>query len=630
MGKKYRFLSMVLGCIAGVSLFAQTHGSVPLDHPVYYLLEQAQVRGLCEPLPEVKPYSRQTILKAINEILDHERTPGVGFGKKNLGPSERLIVARVKQEFERKSPGLDWQRGAYYFNIPIKGRIRFSGDFGVGLRLGFGLGAYPSAGDLAWGTDSWITGYTNGDVGDHFSYNFTISGGLLRSSRTELGTYDSYYKGFIGDEAHSNQEIPVYSQPEAFFPYTYRKGWDGFLFSPGSITAGGMKNWPQDLSIGPSLQSELSGDLLGETVRYRFGRFRREWAGMSHGSSLVFNAAAQPFIALEGTFNPVPWFAFSALTGVLEYYNAQGISESAKTSQNAFSIEQLELNYKNYLHVDVGSTAVWPKRFELGYPFPINNNFMYQNNIGDFDNMGLFFNLKAQYPGIGGLWFSFFADEIEVSSVSRLFELDRHMFALQAGAKAAIPLLPFGSLTVSYTKIEPYCYTHTQVLVPWYGETPMETAYVNNGQGLGYYLAPNSDELRLRLEAMPTLHTQAHFQYQMIRHGASHGSHGVDGSSLLSELDPEGRSENPILRKYFLRDGAYQWQHILKIGAAHTFATLAVPLQVFGEAGVVFSYYTDIAGEPNTGSPSSYSVVDTPEYPRSIGIILTLGCTWFL
>ncbi|MDR2808545.1 MAG: hypothetical protein LBB43_06005, partial [Spirochaetaceae bacterium] len=75
---------------------------------------------------------------------------------------------------------------------------------------------------------------------------------------------------------------------------------------------------------------------------------------------------------------------------------------------------------------------------------------------------------------------------------------------------------------------------------------------------------------------------------------------------------------------------AYQWQHILKIGGAHTFANFTVPVQVFGEAGVVISYFTDIAGEPNAGSPSSYSVVDTPEYPRSTGIFLTLGFTWFL
>jgi hypothetical protein len=337
-------------------------------------------------------------------------------------------------------------------------------------------------------------------------------------------------------------------------------------------------------------------------------------------------------MALEATFAPVPWFSLSALTGILEYYNENGIKDSAWASQNAFSIEQIEFNYKNYFHFDAGSTAVWPKRFELGYIFPINNNFMYQNNIGDFDNMALFSNLQFQYPGIASLWLSFFVDEIELSSIKRMFELDRHMFAYQAGIKAAIPWLSFTHITLSYTKIEPYTYTHTRNYTPWNnagrsGEFPMETAYLNNGAGIGHYLPPNSDELLLRFETMPFAQTRLHFQYQMVRHGADHGGNAVDGSSYWSELDPDGRSEKPELRKYFLEDGAYQWMHIAKIGASHTFSNL--PLEVFGEAGAVFSYYTNIIGTANSGSSSSASIVDTEEYPKSNGIIFTIGFRLF-
>jgi hypothetical protein len=116
----------------------------------------------------------------------------------------------------------------------------------------------------------------------------------------------------------------------------------------------------------------------------------------------------------------------------------------------------------------------------------------------------------------------------------------------------------------------------------------------------------------------------------MIRHGAEYGSRAVDGSSYLSELDPEGRSGLPQTRKYFLRDGAYQWQHIIRIGAEHTLAKLAVPVRLFGECGVVFSYFTDIDGDVNSGSPGDYSVIDTPEYPKATGIIGTFGFRLFL
>jgi hypothetical protein len=254
---------------------------------------------------------------------------------------------------------------------------------------------------------------------------------------------------------------------------------------------------------------------------------------------------------------------------------------------------------------------------------------MYQNNIGDYDNMAIFGNLKVQYPGIAALWISGYIDEIEVSSIKRMFELDRHMFAYQVGASGAIPHLPFASASLSYTKIEPYTYTHTRNLNPWNGDTPMVTSYINNGMPLGYYIPPNSDEIKLRFEMLPAPRTQTHFQYQMVRHGADYGSFSVDGSSLLSELSAPNRSSEPLLRKYFLKDGAYQWMHIVKVGGEHTFEKLKLPFTVFGEVGLVFSYFTNI-GETFDGSPQGYSVIDTQEYPKSTAFIVNLGIRMFL
>jgi hypothetical protein len=116
----------------------------------------------------------------------------------------------------------------------------------------------------------------------------------------------------------------------------------------------------------------------------------------------------------------------------------------------------------------------------------------------------------------------------------------------------------------------------------------------------------------------------------MIRHGADYGSKAVDGSSLLSELDPDGRSEKNELKKFFLKDGAYQWLHIVKAGGEYAFEKLALPVTVFGEAGVIFSYYTDISGTANSGNPSGYSIIDTAEYPTSKYFIVTLGFRLFL
>jgi len=626
---KYAILALFL--FGSAVLFAQTHVSVPLGHEVYYILDQAEARGLCSPLPAVKPYTRGRVVEAINEILAAE---GGRFG--GLSDAERRILESVRAEFTRGEAGLDLLNGMYRFDISGGKGVRFSGDFGIAVES-LNSGAYYAEDKETYlGTDTWGTFFVEGDVGENFSFNVDFSGGIMLAERNYLGTYDTYATE-LDEPAGSNnvnQRVDVYGQPMAFFPYSYQKSWDGFMFQPGNITAGSMEAWPQNPAIAARMTAEMSGSVLGDMLFLRAGRLRREWGAMAPGSSLVFNAFARPFIGLEAVFNPAPWFSFSSITGVLEFDNSEGIRDPAMSFQNAFSLQQVELNYKNFLHIDFGSSSIWSKRFELGYLFPLLDNFFYQNFIGDFDNMAIHFNIRGRYPGLGGLWFSFFLDEAEISSMfDSLFDRDRHMFAYQAGLQGIIPALPFASITAAYTKIEPYNYTHTRIYTPWYsGGEPMETSYTNNGVSLGYYLPPNSDELKLRFDIRPLLKTAGHFQYQLIRHGADFGPHQVDGSSLISELDPSGRSEKASLNKSFLKDGAYQWMHVIKTGAEHTFRSL--PITVFGEAGVVYSWFTDISdAEYARYNPAPSGGTTRPpaegSYSTSTAFILTLGFRMF-
>ncbi|WP_062328912.1 hypothetical protein [Treponema endosymbiont of Eucomonympha sp.] len=632
---KHAVYLIILTQISILPFFAQTYVSVPVGDAVYRILEHAELRGLCAPLPRVKPYTRAAVLSAIGEILSAETD-----ARFPLTEAERRILKETAAKYQKSAAGLALNRAQYYTetdkNIHLSVGINFAWETEFSNAFYFGRNTY------AWGTDNWLTGRIQGDMGTHFSYGYTIAGGFLRSPRKKLGTYHTYYgeggdnnlpeNPNIQDENSSTTDVLItaYSQPLAYFPYAYHKRWEGFVYYlDNEFSNSSQEKWPQPLSAGWVTLPELGGSLLGGHITYRWGRFEREWAGMTNGASLMLNASAQPFLAMEASATPFDWLSFSTLTGILEYYPENGLKDSARTSQNAFSVSMLEFNYKNFLYIDAGSTAIWAKRFELGYLFPLTDNFLYQNNIGDFDNVALFFDVKGQYPGVANLWFSFFLDEINIADKLAIFELDRAMYAYQAGSLINIPRLPFASARLSYTKIEPYCYTHTKEFLPWYYDYAMEQAYINNGTNLGHYLPPNSDEVLLRFEAAPGAYTGVHVQYQMIRHGADFGSKAVDGSSLHSELGAN-RSTNPVLKKYFLRDGAYQWQHVVKFGADHTYANgNAVPFQVFGEAGVVFSYFTDINGGANQGESSEYSVVDTREYPKSTGIIATVGIRIF-
>ena len=597
--------------------FAQNHVSVPVSSRIYYLLENAQARGLCAPLPGAKPYSRSVILSAIDQILATENP--------KFTDGERLIFEEEKQKYAKPQQGLDVRRGGYY----IQGE-HATLDLTSSWRSVFSQAIIAEEDKFVWGTDNWLTVDIAGDMGNNFSYNISGSGGAFRAPRGDRGAYNTYYDSFTNHDQYENRLINSFSSPLPYFPYTYKKNWDGSVFYADNLSSSGYYTWPDSLAFGYNIYGELSGSLLGGRLTYRGGRITREWAAMSNGQSLALNAMAPPFLALEATASPFDWLNFSAMTGVLEYFNSAGIKESAMTFQNAFSMALVEVNVKNF-HFSFGSGAIWPKRFELGYIFPLNSNFFYQNNIGDFDNMGMYLNLRMRFPKVANVWASFFADEFDLSTKSNFFKLDRNMYAFQLGATFYLRALSFSQLTVSLTKIEPYTYTHTREYVPWYGvdengaPLAMESGYVNNGESIGYYLPPNSAELLVKFESMTGRNTMLRSQYQLVIHGADFGPSAVDGSSLLSELDPSGRNDKDALKKFFLQDGAYEWTNVLKVGAEHTLKKYSLPLQLFGEIGVVHSFFTNIDGAANSGEKESFSIIDTSAYSQSTRIIATVG-----
>jgi len=614
---KLPVLCVVLFLFFHVPLFTQTHLSVPLENHVYYILEQAQLKGLCAPLPGVRPYTRNTVLNAIDEILNGENA-------NKLISGETEILEQYLEKFAMPDKGLDLRRGIYRAETAIgKNDILISANLGGGMDAEVSGGFYSSGGYL--GTELWARLFANGDLGGNVSWGVHGEAGIFHAPRKELGEYNTYYSGFDSNGEYENRLVRVYSEPLSHFPYTYKKRWDGSVHYFDDLTA--FDSWPDSASVGYNILSEFSSSFLEDKLFFRVGRITHEWGSSPIGSSLALNQMARPFLGIEAAFNPLSWLGFATMTGFLEFFNRDGEKESGMHFQNAYSITIIQLRYKNYFSADIGETIVWPKRFELGYIFPLTPSIIYQANTGDFDNMGFFFNIKGQYPGIGNMWFSLFWDEAIL--VSNMSELDRIMIAWQAGMSLPLPLLSFSSIKISYTKVNPYCYTHNRNYNPWYGgNIPMETSYTNNGVSLGYYIPPNSDELLIKLQTMPAKNIATHLQYQLIRHGADFGSSAVDGSSLLSELDPERDGSNLVTRRFFLKDGAYRWTHVIKAGMEWNLPNM--PIAFYGEAGINYSYFTNISEPANvTGTAHPYSVINTDEYPKSTGFIVKLGVRVF-
>ncbi|MBQ9238624.1 MAG: hypothetical protein IJ191_04815 [Treponema sp.] len=629
---KKKIVSGILGCLLALATFAQTNNSVPLTDSIYLVVEQLQLRGLFPLLPAAKPYSERQLAHAITDVLSDANKIS------KLLPSEEAILFDFLTRFDHAKQSF-WKTGTRHFASSDTADAKVQMDMGISLTTEMSAGLHNLRKRVGFDIIPEIT--VSGMFWNNLSINFNLFGDVTRAPLDKLGTYHigDWWNGVPDGAPTTRPKINTYAN-DAYFPFAYRKRWDGSVYMPGNLTAEGLEGWPTSLAMGFGIYAEMGMAVFNDTLTMRFGRIFREWGGMEHGASLVLNAAARPFVGAEFSATLFKWLSFSSLIGSLEMPNTTHITGTERSGiyaetgtgaafQNLFSVNMLEANFK-YFHFDFGTTVIMPKRFEFGYLFPLMSKLIYQNNIGDFDNIALFADMRFTIPNIATVWASLFLDEMTMSKTSGILNpraflsYTRNMYAFQVGANARVPFVPFTKIAIRYTKIEPYCYTHNALnKTPWYTGYISE-AYVNNGAALGYYLPPNSDEVFLRVDSLPIPNLSTHLQYQFIRHGADYGERAVRGSSIYSELSPDRAS----LRKYFLRDGAYQWIHVLKIGGEYNFRKLiGFPLTIYGDIGYVYSYFTD--SDTGTGEDQyqkgSYSRINTSEYPTQYGAVITIG-----
>lgn len=600
-------------------LAAQTNSTVDITDDVYVLLEKAEQRGLCSPLRNTRPYTERYITARLDEILESLRNSGGGY----TADTEISETAAYAEKF-RHTAGFDPQNLSYRVESST-GRFPVSFEFNNTTEGFVSGGVYGDSSLNSAGFELFHSFNFLGDLGSHVSYRTSGYIGLTSMRLQNVGTY-TVGKWWNDPEDDTDRYINVFRN-NSVLPYSYKKRWDGSVYN--RISGDGLNGWPDSTSMAFGMYGEINASLLDDRIEIGAGRINREWAAMDSGSSLVLNSSAAPFMGVDIKVELFRFLSFSTLTGVLEFPNqgyingnawyreSPGDTVDSYFFQNAYSIAMVDLDFR-YAHLDFGSTCIWPKRFELGYMFPLVDSVVYQNSVGDYDNLALFGDIKLRYPGIGSVWASLFLDELFNFKINP-FEKTRCMFAYQFGARAELPAVPFMSVSFRYTKIEPYCYTHQALKYqPWYSGY-ISQSYTNNGSGLGYYLPPNSDEFFLRVDARPAPGLAAGLQYQLVRHGADYGSASVPGSSLYSEMNPEGRDE---LTKYFLRDGVYEWTSMVSIDMSYSLRQLRIPVTVTASAGYVYDWFTRSDG---TGRDASLSAYETSEYPVKSGAVLSVG-----
>lgn len=636
---------LVLFFTLSFNFFAQENLTIDMGDDIYAVLEIAEERGLCTHLPGIRPLSLRRIRLALDQILENSES---------LKPEEVKIIENFLDLHalpEKNHFGLDKINWANKQDI-----WRCSFNYTFGLEASGSGGLYTNSDFNMAGFDIIPFWDFFGDASKFVSYRlhafFDISSMELyqpEGSDYFIGYswYDTGVEEYCGgytDVEPRRRTVKKFLNT-SYLPFAYNKQWDGQFYYFSDLSANGTDSWATEPGISGGIKGEIRTSLFDGRFTLGAARMSREWAAMDDGSSLVLNAKARPFFSVDTSVELFSFLKYSSLTGILEYPNQDYINSNSYAElkagvddsyffQNAFSLNMLELDFK-YFHFDFGSSSVWPKRFEIGYMFPLFLLVEYQNHIGDCDNLAVFADFKFRKPGLGAIWASIYLDEINGFNNNPLTS-SRAMFAGQLGTKFVIPWLNYSILSFRYTKVEPYCYTHHSInYAPSFSHYISES-YTNNGECLGYYLPPNSDEFLLHFETMPKAGVNADIQYQFIRHGADYGSQQVPGSSLYSEMNVYNRDD---LKKYFLHDGAYNWMHILSAGASVESRKTKIPFKVTGNAGFVFSYYTvidsDVYNDKDANGVSAadentpFHFVDNAEYPVMCGVVLSLGVSFF-
>lgn len=612
------------------SVFADTNNSVSVDDEVYSVILSCENKGLCSPVRASRPWTEKYILSKLNECL--ETLTDSNDDRNSFSYKTTLAVLNYQISRFNRTEGLDIKNLSFrYENKDEDVPVTF--NFNDSLDGNFGTGIYEKARSDAFSYEFYNNFNFFGDMGKSISYGINAFVGFSEMPLENMGEYtviDHFEEPYNGIE----EKITTYKN-NAYAPYSYTKKWDGSAYDLTDLGANGLRGWAFGQSLVFGMKGEISASLLKDHVEIVYGRNLREWGGMDEGASLSLNSRARPFMAIETKFHLFDWLSLSCLTGSLEMPNQEFTASWANGDhfQNNFTLSLVEFNFK-YVHFDFGSGTIWPKRSELGYLFPLIDNVVYQNNIGDRDNLSFSGSLKFRYPGIGSLWFSGYIDELSYFKLD-VFTKMRNMTAYQGGAKIELPFLPFGNLSFRYTKVNSYCYTHPSLNTGWYaygnytGNTSaLSTSYTNNGYPLGYYLAPNSDEFLVRASTYANQWTNVFLQYQLIRHGVDFGSKQIKGGSYYSEL--WYNHSNLEKEKRFLKDGCYEWTNVISAGTdVDCRQFFGIPATLNFNAAVLLTHYTD-TGLPAGEVTNSYSKIETDEYAKYAGFLVSLGVKLFV
>ena len=508
---------------------------VPLTNSVYQLLDYFETGGKLGFLPQAKPYTRIFIAELLAGLIN----------SKELSEKERKLVATHLADVTVDTNGLTIYKQGSKNTFALAG---FSAETSV--RSGMGDNG-------TWETSLVGEPYLSGDLGEHWSFNAGFGLGIERLRP------DMFYQSYTRDQ---QVNFPYESIGYSYLPYqfNFETMWAHVITSG---TEGEGKPIRDDLTAGMIYHTELSGSWFDGAVQFSINNQRRAWG--HDQSNLVLSSSARRFPGVELKVHPAKWIRYSFLTGSLfSYSNQKSIYREEAYDydlgqvQKNFTAHMLEFMPAKWFAFSAGGTNVWSKRLELAYMIPFVLPNLTQIDVGDHDNVSLYFDVAGIIPRIGKIWGGFYVDEFNFTKKGKALKKPLNRYAWQVGWKSNIlsGIIPGTSSTLKYTRLTPFVYTHyPDSVFNNYGSRPNDMTYTHDEFNLGFYLPPNSGELNWKLVNVAVPDLVLSLENRLIIHGtndlASSNVYQIYGDVYRDQIGD--RDQYPLMD--FTKDGMYDW-----------------------------------------------------------------------
>jgi hypothetical protein len=488
--------------------------SVPVRHRVYPFLERLEALGVISRFIDgAKPMSRGKIAAFLKKVIA-KREQLTSIDKNKL--DYYLLEFRYEIDYNKKYKPMHKDQNLY---SPLQSWTDFKKDFfrffernqpeepnyaflwenkenSFHLNVSQTL-TYDQHSDDMYRSANWQEYKFRGTLGENFGYAAMVQLQAVRGDK-EYRLEDPLLKGAWSEESDTKDKI-----------YGDR--------------AGGEIAW------------------MSEYVGVSFAQQELEWGYGKSGNLILSNYTEHyPYLTIKADWG---WGRFTAVHGKL-------LSSQLGRSENGYPVfaekwlaaHRLEIAPFRWWRFSINENFIYGNRYaDWAYLIPMNFYRAVQHKLRDRDNATISLDTKfLPYKG-AALYAAVFLDEFKASALGSDWYGNKH--AMLLGFQQLDPFgLPNISLTVEYTAIRPWVYTHKYRI----------NNYTSDNHSLGHWAGPNSEVIYADVKKEWSRRLITGLSFRQYKHGANYDNLNIGGDILLGHNDLLGDQTEPVETSVFL------------------------------------------------------------------------------